>query len=40
MCFLQDDCSGLIAPDTLIRDNINQLLRCQNESKTSIQAIF
>ncbi len=29
-------CSGLIAPDTLIRDNTNQLLRCQNESETDI----
>ncbi len=33
-------CSGLIAPDTLIRDNINQLLRCQNGTETNIQAIF
>jgi len=33
-------CSGLIAPDTLIRDNTNRLLRCQNESETSIQAVF
>lgn len=30
------DCSGLIEPDTLIRDNTNQLLRCQNESETNI----
>jgi len=33
-------CSGLIAPDTLIRDNYYQLLRCHNESETNIQAIY
>ena len=34
------DCSGLIAPDTLIRDNYYQLLRCHNESETNIQTVF
>ena len=33
-------CSGLIAPDTLIRDNYYQLLRCHNESETNIQTVF
>lgn len=33
-------CSGLIAPDTLIRDNNYQLLRCQNGTETNIQTIF
>jgi len=35
-----DTCSGLIAADTLIRDNYYQLLRCHNESETNIQAIY
>ncbi|AZZ92397.1 hypothetical protein EUZ85_17370 [Hahella sp. KA22] len=26
-------CSGLIVPDTLIRDNTRQRLRCQHESE-------
>jgi len=30
------DCSGLIAPDTLIRDNYYQRLRCHNESETNV----
>jgi hypothetical protein len=34
------DCSGLIEPDTLIRDNIYQLLRCRNGTKTNEQAVF
>ena len=29
-----EECSGLIAPDTLIRDNNRQILRCHDESKT------
>jgi hypothetical protein len=29
-------CSGLIAPDTLIRDNLSPILRCQYESETTI----
>ena len=29
-------CSGLIAPDTLIRDNNYQRLRCHNESETNV----
>lgn len=29
-------CSGLIAPDTLIRDNLNPILRCHYESETTI----
>jgi Transposase C of IS166 homeodomain len=29
-----DVCSGLIAPDTLMRDNKRQPLRCQYESET------
>ena len=33
-------CSGLMEPDTLIRDNNNQLLRCQNGTETNIQTIF
>lgn len=33
-------CSGLIAPDTLIRDNYYQILRCHNESETNIQTVF
>jgi hypothetical protein len=33
-------CSGLIEPDTLIRDNIYQLLRCRNGTKTNEQAVF
>ena len=33
-------CSGLIAPDTLIRDNNYQRLRCHNESETNVQTIF
>jgi len=33
-------CSGLIAPDSLIRDNIYQLLRCENGTETNIQTIF
>ena len=33
-------CSGLIEPDTLIRDNIYQLLRCQNGAKTNEQTVF
>jgi hypothetical protein len=33
-------CSGLIEPDTLIRDNIYQLLRCRNGTKTNQQAVF
>ena len=32
--------SGLMEPDTLIRDNNNQLLRCQNGTETNIQTIF
>ncbi len=35
-----DFCSGLIAPDTLIRDNNYQLLRCQNRTETNIQTVF
>jgi transposase len=31
--FLQPRCSGLIEPDTLIRDYIYQLLRCLNGTK-------
>ena len=34
------DCSGLIEPDTLIRDNIYQLLRCRNGTKTNEQTVF
>ena len=34
------ECSGLMEPDTLIRDNNNQLLRCQNGTETNIQTIF
>jgi len=37
---LSGGCSGLIAPDTLIRDNIYQRLRCHNESETNIQTIY
>jgi hypothetical protein len=33
-------CSGLIEPDTLIRDNIYQLLRCENGTETNIQTIY
>jgi hypothetical protein len=33
-------CSGLMGPDTLIRDNIDQLLRCRNEAKTNEQTVF
>ena len=33
-------CSGLIEPDTLIRDNIHQPLRCRNGTKTNEQAVF
>ncbi len=33
-------CSGLMEPDTLIRDNNNQLLRCQNGTEKNIQTIF
>ena len=33
-------CCGLIESDTLIRDNNNQLLRCQNGTETNIQTIF
>jgi hypothetical protein len=33
-------CSGLIEPDTLIRDNIYQLLRCRNGTKTNEQTVF
>ena len=36
----RSDCSGLMEPDTLIRDNNNQLLRCQNGTETNIQTIF
>ena len=32
-------CSGLIAPDILIRDNICQLLRCHYESKANVQTV-
>ncbi len=32
-------CSGLMEPDTLIRDNA-QLLRCQNGTEKNIQTIF
>jgi two-component system chemotaxis sensor kinase CheA len=41
-CIVDDSevCSGLIAPDTLIRDNNPQLLRCQNGTETNIQTIF
>ena len=35
-----NECSGLIAPDTLIRDNYYQLLRCHNESETNIQTVY
>ena len=35
-----NNCSGLMEPDTLIRDNNNQLLRCQNGTETNIQTIF
>ncbi len=37
---VMNDCSGLMEPDTLIRDNNNQLLRCQNGTETNIQTIF
>ncbi len=33
-------CSGLMEPDTLIRDNNNQLLMCHNGTETNIQTIF
>jgi hypothetical protein len=33
---LVEGCSGLIVPDTLIRDNLNPILRCQYESETTI----
>ena len=33
-------CSGLIEPNTLISDNIYQLLRCRNGTKTNEQAAF
>jgi hypothetical protein len=36
----QSLCSGLIELDTLIRDNIYQLLRCRNGTKTNEQAVF
>ena len=29
-------CSGLIEPDTLIRDNSYQLLRCENGTETNL----
>ncbi len=32
-------CSGLIAPDTLMRDNISQQLRCHYESEAYLQAV-
>jgi hypothetical protein len=34
--FFGEVCSGLIVPDTLIRDNLNPILRCQYESETTI----
>jgi hypothetical protein len=34
--FRNKDCSGLIAPDTLIRDNSSQTLRCQYEQETTV----
>jgi 5'(3')-deoxyribonucleotidase len=36
---LDKPCSGLIEPDTLIRDNCRQLLRCHYEYKANQQAI-
>ncbi len=33
-------CTGLLEPDTLMRDNNRQTLRCHYESETHIQAIF
>ncbi|MBN4082061.1 DDE-type integrase/transposase/recombinase [Beggiatoa alba] len=39
-CWERVACSGLIAADTLIRDNYYQLLRYHNESETNIQAIY
>jgi len=33
---VEDICSGLIAPDTLIRDNSSQTLRCHYEQETSV----
>ena len=32
-------CSGLMEPDTLMRDNNRQPLRCQYESKAELQTI-
>ncbi len=32
-------CSGLMEPDTLMRDNNSQSERCHNERKTNLQAI-
>ncbi|NHN39891.1 Rieske 2Fe-2S domain-containing protein [Pseudomaricurvus alcaniphilus] len=32
-------CSGLMAPDTLIRDNTSQRLRCHHEAKTHVQTV-
>ncbi len=33
------NCSGLMEPDTLMRDNNSQSERCHNERKTNLQAI-
>ena len=39
-CFkFNNDCSGLMTPDTLMRDNISQTLRWDYGSKACIQAI-
>jgi len=32
-------CSGLMTPDTLIRDNSRQQLRCHDESETYVQTV-
>ena len=34
-----DICSGPIEPDTLMRDNNCQSIRCHDESKTNLQAV-
>jgi glycosyltransferase involved in cell wall biosynthesis len=36
----EKSCFGLIEPDTLIRDNLYQLLGCRNGTKTNQQAVF
>ncbi len=36
----EPSCSGLIAPDTLMRDNNRQPLRCHYESETKLQTIL